>query len=111
MAEQQEEIIIIDEADAAGIEHARDVSHITKPANNVKTILIGAIGFLIVLLIVILVVAIMSPDEKPVKTMNIEEIETKFKEEAATVVPEGSRLEKMIAKALLHMQRFDHQIA
>lgn len=99
MAEELEDIIIIEESDAA----ASDISHevdsiLDDDASKKKKILIFSIAaVLLILIIVILLFFIFkSPDVKNSKTMDF--IETKL-EENTTKPIQRTKLEKMIAKA------------
>ncbi len=98
MAEEQEEIIIIDEADAAGVEHQETVEKTKESPNNLKLILGAAIGVLLVLLIVIIAVLALEEDEKPEAEMDLRELGTKLQKKTQPPVETG-KVEKMIAKA------------
>ena len=104
MAEpQQEEIIIIEESEAAQIDHENEESTSTtieideEEAKKKKILIFGAIAIALVLIIVttILIMIATSKDEKPID-MNM--IEEKLDEKPHVKV-ETSKLEKMITKA------------
>ncbi|MEA3373019.1 MAG: tetratricopeptide repeat protein [Campylobacterota bacterium] len=99
MAEEQEEIIIIDEADAAGVEHqtANEADDGTS-SSRIKTILIAAIALLLLLLVLIIIIAMLPSDKEAEKQMDIGQLEEKLKQPTTEPV-EASQLEKMIAKA------------
>ena len=99
--EQSEEIIVIDEAEAAGIAtpYGETAKTASAPSDSKLTrLLIGLIGLLIVTLIIVIAVALLAPGEEPTAQSGFEEIDTRLKEKPAAPV-ETSRLEKMIAKA------------
>ena len=98
---QPEEIIVIDEAEAAGIATPFSDTSETKAApSNAKLtrLLFALIALLLIALVVVIAVALLSSDEKPAAQSGFEEIDTRLKEKPSEPV-ETSRLEKMIAKA------------
>lgn len=98
MAEAQDEIIIIDEADAAGVELKESVAKSEGPANRLRFILAAAVALLLVLLIVIITILLLEKREKPEREMDLTELEDKLQKKSRPPV-EAGKIEKMIAKA------------
>jgi len=100
MSEIEEDIIIIEDSDAAEAHELEDENIIQEEAkgDKKKRILIFAgIGLLLVLIIIFMLVALLSssPEEIP---MNMDSIDEKLEEKVLPTV-EPSKLENMIAKA------------
>jgi Flp pilus assembly protein TadD len=94
-----EEIIIIDETEAASVTDAGETESAAEGGGErLKRLLIGLIAFLFAVLLAVIAVALFSPEEHPEAAAGFEAIETKLKEHPREPV-ETSRLEKMIAKA------------
>jgi len=98
VAEELEEIIIIDEADAAGVELQKSVTKSSDSSNRLKFILAAAIALLIVLLIVIITVMLLDRKNSHEGEMDLTALETKLQKKSQTPVETG-KIEKMIAKA------------
>jgi len=96
--EEQEEIIIIDEADAAGVEHQKIVSTTEKSNNSLKLILTAAIGILTLLLAILIIIVLVQKTQTPETQMDLQKLETKLKKKSETPVETG-KIERMIAKA------------
>ncbi len=100
--DRNEEIIIIDETEAASVTE-RGTGQETPPpgasGEKVRKLLIGLVALLFAILLVLVVVALLSPKtEEPAPEQRFEAIGTKLEEPPAETV-EVSRLEKMIARA------------
>jgi predicted Zn-dependent protease len=100
MAELEEEIIIIEDSDAADIEHDSDNQELDTDdeAQKKKKILIfGGIAIVLVLIIVVTILLLLKPNPEETQ-MNMDFIEEKLDKEK-TIQVEPSQLEKMITKA------------
>ena len=97
MAELEEEIIIIEESDAAGLNDAKEAIEDEESSDNSKKIVFSAIGLIIVVLIIITLVLALSPNE-PEENLSLDFIEERLSEDNTKTV-ELSKLENMIAKA------------
>lgn len=98
MAELDEEIIIIEESDAAGLDTVKETAPLQESSDKSKAIVFGAIGLLVVILIIITLVLALSPDEGPKEELSLNFIEERLSEDNTEPV-ELSKLENMIAKA------------
>lgn len=101
MAEPVEDIIIIEESDAADFtSHTQDEENSTK--NHLKLprkkllLIIGA--FILTLLLVLLLVVLLSSSTEPQQVQTLEHIEEKLEEKTVEKI-EPTKLENMIAKA------------
>ena len=102
MAEEiQDDIIVIDEAEASGIE-AQDVEEVSpkmSDAKKKKILLFGAGGLILILIIFIVVLLFMKLTSEPKSTdFSIEDIQSGLSKEIQKEI-ETSQLEKMITKA------------
>ena len=100
MAELEEEIIIIEESDAANVDHNDDNSDLDLDEDAIKKkkiLIFGGIAIVLVLIIVITTLMLLrsSPEEQ---TQNFDFIETKLDQNTEPKI-EPSKLENMIAKA------------
>ncbi len=102
MAEEvQDDIIVIDEADEAGIESqdAKESSPKMSDAKKKKILLFGAGALILILIIFIVVLLFMKLNNKPKSAnLNIEDIQTALSKDIKKEI-ETSQLEKMITKA------------
>ncbi len=99
MAESPEDIIIIEESDAAGSDRIEEVESILDDelSKKKKTLIFGAIAILLVIIIfVVLFFILKSPPSQEISSIDF--IEDKL-EEKTTQPLKPSKLEKMIAKA------------
>jgi Flp pilus assembly protein TadD len=97
--DQSEEIIIIDETEAAAVADAGEAESTEEGGNErLKRLLVALIALFFAALLALIGYALFSPKEKPAETAGFEAIETKLKEQPKEPI-ETSRLEKMIAKA------------
>ena len=98
--DQSEEIIIIDESEAAAVSDAGAEAESSGggSAERLRKILIALIALLFAALLAVIAVALFSPKEQPAEPAAFEVIETKLREQPSEPI-EASRLEKMIAKA------------
>jgi predicted Zn-dependent protease len=99
VAEELEEIIIIDEADAAGVEHQETVTKTEESTDRLKRILSFAISLLAVLLVVVIIILLLPKTDRPKTQMNLQELETKLQKKPEPAVVEAGKIEQMIAKA------------
>lgn len=99
MSENPEEIIIIEDSDAAQdlVETQEEPQEPQKKPKNKKLLIFAAVGVLLVLIIATLLVVLLS-SSKDKEVIDTQTIDEKLKEEPKVVV-EPSRLENMIAKA------------
>jgi len=100
MAEPTEDIIIIEESDAAELSEQsdsvlQDKSQKQAPVSK-KMLLIFGIAFFFILLIIVLSVFLFSEDPQPIQ--KLDKIEEKLEEQPKTTI-EPTKLENMIAKA------------
>ena len=98
MAEAQEDIIIIEDSDAAGSEINEDVivNEDNQPNNKKIIILGGVIGLLIVIIFIVLYFVLKPKEVEEIDYINA--IDSKLDEKVQEVI-EPSKIEKMIAKA------------
>ncbi len=99
MAETEEDIIIIEESDAARSDDA--VEHTLSQDSNAQTkkkIIFIGIGIFVTVLIVVTLVLALSPEKKQKKEASLSFIEKKLTEENSKPLP-LSKLDNMIAKA------------
>jgi Flp pilus assembly protein TadD len=99
MAEAPEEIIIIEESDAAGSDSIDEVTSISqdKSSKDKKILIFGGIAILLIIIIFVVLYFILKPKpSEEIASMNF--IENKLEEEVIQKV-EPSKLEKMISKA------------
>ena len=97
--QEQEEIIIIDESDASGIEDSQETIIEQKSEINLKKIVLIAAAVLITILISLIIYLLLTQKEADSDTANtFDSISSKLDEESKKAI-EISRLEKMIAKA------------
>ncbi len=102
---EEEDIIIIDEADASGIDVAGDDTARTsaddeesdRKKKRLILIIAGAIIMVLLILIIVLLMMKMKPDA-PVADVSMEQIESGLEKEVKVTIP-TSQLEKMITKA------------
>jgi len=99
MAELDEEIIIIEESDAAGFDDdTQGLEPAQQTSSNKKPIIFGAIALLVVILIIITLMLALSSDEKPQEDLSLDFIEERLDEDNTKPVA-LSKIENMIAKA------------
>ena len=98
MAEELEDIIIIEESDAAQSDTTPEVEYILDDSSSKKKkiLIFGLIAFILLLIIIIVLFILKSSDEKT--SVSMDYIETKL-EQNNTKPIEVSKLENMIAKA------------
>ena len=99
MADSHEDIIIIEESDAAGSERLDEVESILHDdsAKKKKMIIFGVVAFLLIAIIVFVLFFILKSPKTEVK-QSMDFIETKL-EQNNTIPIQASKLENMIAKA------------
>ncbi|MEA2111749.1 MAG: hypothetical protein U9P71_06850 [Campylobacterota bacterium] len=97
---EQEDIIVIDESDAAGIEGSQEETIVEQKSNiNLQKIIFIVAGVLIALLISLIIYLLLTQKDTTSSSDNaFESISSKLDEDAKKAI-EISRLEKMIAKA------------
>ena len=99
MAELDEEIIIIEESDAAGYdEEPEEHTSLDISSDKKKKIIFAGIGLLVLILIIITLIIALSPKDKPAEDLSLDFIEERLTEQSSTPI-ELSKLENMIAKA------------
>lgn len=99
MAEFDEEIIIIEETDAAGFhDELEELTSLGASSNKKNKIIFAAIGFLVLIIIIITIIAVLSPEKNIEEELSIEYIEERLTQDNSKPV-ELSKLENMIAKA------------
>ncbi len=99
MAQEQDEIVIIDEAEAAGFASTHEEQAATEVKAARKFPLIPALIFVLLAIITAAVVIIITAEEPPQEAPTFYDVESKLSEKEAAEPIESSRLEKMIAKA------------
>jgi Flp pilus assembly protein TadD len=99
MAEELDDIIIIEESEAAGVDtDAKSKSIIDANSSKTKkTLMFGIIGVLLIIIIITLLFFILKPSVAK-QTVSMDFIETKLDENTTTPI-QPSKLENMIAKA------------
>ena len=99
MAELEDEIIIIEEGDAAGLDdEAQDRVLLNESSGKNKKLIFGAISLIIVILIITSLILALSPDEEKEEDLSFNFIEERLEEDNTKPV-ELSKIENMIAKA------------
>ena len=99
MAELEEEIIIIEESDAAESDNeVKTTLPLDETSQKKKMIIFGAIGFFVVLIIIVTLIFALSSDDKVKEDLSLDFIEERLTEDTKKPI-ELSKLENMIAKA------------
>jgi tetratricopeptide (TPR) repeat protein len=105
MADLEEEIIIIEDGDAAKVENYTQPDDSDKKK---KIIIFSAISAILIVIIILLLIISLSPNKKNIQTYNVGSIEEKLDKGQASKSIEVTKLENMIAKAAYLYENGSH---